>query len=283
MSTLATKTFRKNLSNGDVLIAKAQIEDLGQHPYFSITGELYDRDRNNGDECVLNANEKRRWLGSCGQLPDEIQTNIPALAPYLRWHLTSTDGPMHYLANAHYHAGFCEGMEDSRNIEYLKSTIVYGALESDNAVSLETLNESQLDAFLVERFPALMLKFQSDMETLFGDRVLNDHLIKMGIETPIRKPRKTDDERKAEARQKVIDHCANKVRQYTTEQDGLLWLIDHGIKTDNVIFYDHRQMFTFGWRDKVKAAERDAILDVISEFPFEYEIKAEDKVYSGRE
>ena len=37
------------------------------------------------------------------------------------------------------------------------------------------------------------------------------------------------------------------------------------------------------WREKVADAEASKILDVISEFPFEYEIKSESKLYSARE
>jgi hypothetical protein len=58
-----------------------------------------------------------------------------------------------------------------------------------------------------------------------------------------------------------------------TEHDGLLWLMDHGIKTDNVIYYSHTNKFCFGWRKPLEAEELGAWLDVASEFPFEYELK----------
>lgn len=44
-----------------------------------------------------------RWAagGCCHR---DIEERAPALAPLLKWHLVSTDGPMHYLANTCYHA-----------------------------------------------------------------------------------------------------------------------------------------------------------------------------------
>lgn len=35
---------------------------------------------------------------------DTIDKHFPELAPYIKWHLTSSDGPMHYIANTVYFA-----------------------------------------------------------------------------------------------------------------------------------------------------------------------------------
>lgn len=55
------------------------------HNTFSITGETTD--------------------GSGGCIHDEIARCFPELAPYIKWHLCSSDGPMHYIGNTVYHAG----------------------------------------------------------------------------------------------------------------------------------------------------------------------------------
>ena len=63
------------------------------HKTFAITGEILRRTRYG------------RWVfDSCGQIRDDIAKHFPDLVPYLKWHLCSTDGPMHYLANTIYHA-----------------------------------------------------------------------------------------------------------------------------------------------------------------------------------
>mgnify|MGYP000721086373 CR=1 FL=1 len=61
------------------------------------------------------------------------------------------------------------------------------------------------------------------------------------------------------------------------EHDGMIWLMDHGISIDNVIYYNHTGKFSFGWRTPLAKDVVSRILDVISEFPFAYEIKCDDK------
>lgn len=60
------------------------------------------------------------------------------------------------------------------------------------------------------------------------------------------------------------------------ERDGLTALLDLGLKIDNVIYYAHTNRFSFGWRSPVSPAVLSGILDVISEFPYPYEIKCAD-------
>jgi hypothetical protein len=60
----------------------------------------------------------------------------------------------------------------------------------------------------------------------------------------------------------------------TAERDGMLWLWDHGVSLDNVIYYSHTGKFSFGWRSPVADEVKAALLDLLCEFPFPYEIKA---------
>lgn len=62
----------------------------------------------------------------------------------------------------------------------------------------------------------------------------------------------------------------------TTEYDGFTKLLDMGVSIENVIYYNHTGRFSFGWRQALDAEVVSAILDVISEFPFPYEIKCAD-------
>ena len=59
------------------------------HNTFSLTGEIGPK----SDPIV------------CGAIHDDIREYFPELAPLIRWHLCSTDGPMHYIANTCYLAG----------------------------------------------------------------------------------------------------------------------------------------------------------------------------------
>lgn len=106
-----TKQFRAEYTNehGEecVLIATVRHDDKCRngHNTFSITGDLYDRPQRIPFETFAkNAKGKTLWLGSCGCIHEEIAEHIPELAPFIKWHLTSTDGPMHYVSNAIYNA-----------------------------------------------------------------------------------------------------------------------------------------------------------------------------------
>lgn len=66
------------------------------HNSFAITGEIRDP-RVRQDNGIV----------SCGCIHDEIEKHFPELAHLIKWHLSSTDGPMHYIANTVYHASDC--------------------------------------------------------------------------------------------------------------------------------------------------------------------------------
>jgi hypothetical protein len=59
------------------------------HHTFAITGEVREPPCK-GDRSIV----------TCGAIHEEIAKHFPELAPLIKWHLTSTDGPMHYVANA---------------------------------------------------------------------------------------------------------------------------------------------------------------------------------------
>lgn len=77
---------------GATIVAVVRYDDQcgNGHNSFSITGTIYDR--------------KGQFL-SGGCIHDEIVEAFPELAPFIKWHLTSSDGPMHYIANTVYQAG----------------------------------------------------------------------------------------------------------------------------------------------------------------------------------
>jgi hypothetical protein len=54
---------------------------------------------------VTPASRAKRDIAAGGCLHDDIAKVFPELAPLIKWHLMSTDGPMHYIANTLYHAG----------------------------------------------------------------------------------------------------------------------------------------------------------------------------------
>lgn len=63
------------------------------HNSFAITATAIDP-RYRGDRAVV----------CCGCMHEEIAAVFPELVPLIKWHLSSTDSPMHYVANTVYHA-----------------------------------------------------------------------------------------------------------------------------------------------------------------------------------
>lgn len=64
------------------------------HNTFSITAEIHEKCSNG---------MWREYSGGC--LHDEVANHFPELAPLIKWHLCSTDGPLHYVSNTLYLAG----------------------------------------------------------------------------------------------------------------------------------------------------------------------------------
>lgn len=95
--------------------------------YFSITGYVRGTRISNGKSVAKSGD-----LGiiSCGCAHDQITAAFPELIPFIKWHLTSTDGPMYYIANTVYHAsdrdynGLKEG-EPSKNPVHIANSVKF--------------------------------------------------------------------------------------------------------------------------------------------------------------
>ncbi|RPH88507.1 MAG: hypothetical protein EHM66_00430 [Deltaproteobacteria bacterium] len=88
------------------LIAEIQYDDecKNGHNTFSITGSLYEKYRMPGESTIHHKDGALLWQSMGGCIHEKIIKRFPELAKYIKWHLTSADGPIHYLANTLYHA-----------------------------------------------------------------------------------------------------------------------------------------------------------------------------------
>lgn len=99
MKTIKNQTIQKvKVIGNEKLVVTIRHDDqcCNGHNSFSITGTL---------------SEGRKEV-AWGCLHEEVARFFPELRPYLKWHLCSTDGPMHYAANTVYLAGYkdCNGL-----------------------------------------------------------------------------------------------------------------------------------------------------------------------------
>lgn len=70
------------------------------------------------------------------------------------------------------------------------------------------------------------------------------------------------------------------IAKATIKRDAALWLLENApFIYDDWIYYDHTGRHCFGWRSPLNSALVSSLLDVITEFPFPYDIKCAD----GRE
>ena len=127
-STTKEKTYTKN---GTTYRIKATIrydDRCGNgHNTFSITGKIDERLKNG------------RWREDCGGcIHDEMAKHFPELKNAIRFHLMSSDEPMHYIANTMYHASDrdCHGLKkgEKRQIRNGSTGKLCWILEDDSGL-----------------------------------------------------------------------------------------------------------------------------------------------------
>ncbi len=122
--------------------------------------------------CRIDELERGRWVESGGGANhNEIAKHFPELRPYLKWHLVSTDSPMHYIANAQYWWEKMNGTsrwpsqpgEPDPKDAFLH-TIIFGGIPGEQL--RDTSFWAQMEPWLRSRLPKLMGHYAADMKTL---------------------------------------------------------------------------------------------------------------------
>lgn len=80
-----------------------------------------------------------------------------------------------------------------------------------------------------------------------------------------------DAARIAKQRAALVKGCDDACRHAVAERDGMLWLMDNGIRTDNAIYYKHKEVFSFGWRSPLSEACKADLAAKLESFPFAWE------------
>lgn len=99
--------FYKDGRDQCAIIAEVRFDDEcgNGHNTFSITADIYDSHPRRGESTIKTPEGKTLWMCGGGCCHEEVAKHFPELAPLIKWHLTSTDGPMHYVQNTIYLAG----------------------------------------------------------------------------------------------------------------------------------------------------------------------------------
>lgn len=121
------------------------------HNSFSVTGELYGSDRSESGGCIH----------------EEIAEHFPELRHLIKWHLCSTEGPLHYIANTVFLAGdrdhWGKAGQKERELDAARRTAIWPDATDEQLCS----GEEELTAMLKARLPALLEEFRRDIEA-FG-------------------------------------------------------------------------------------------------------------------
>lgn len=177
------QTGLRLLNEEDIIRAQVRYDDCCSNgrQSFAITADIYNKTRYRG-EATVTYNGRTYWNFSGGCCHDEVARAFPELAPFIKWHLTFSDGPMHYIANGLYWLREWQKATDLRcqpknmpreSPEKLlinfKRTVVFGwgSEHEFNDVPdrfLSGLSLKDAEDWLEMRLPYLMTLFMEDME-----------------------------------------------------------------------------------------------------------------------
>lgn len=151
-------------ANGCTIKVTVRYDDESNngHNTFAITASIYDG--------------RGGWSGGCQH--DDVAKAFPELAPLIKFHLVSSNEPMHYLANTLYWLGYdarwCDGKETSPpNLEHARASAVWpdmpetmlctAAKDDSGAIELQRAEASRI---LTERLASVQREFRAAVESL---------------------------------------------------------------------------------------------------------------------
>ncbi|MBF1486963.1 MAG: hypothetical protein HXN79_01370 [Prevotella pallens] len=263
------------------ICAKVSLDDdcNNMHADFSITADVYERTKNG------------RWVwvaGGCQH--DLISKHFPELKRFIPLHLCSHDGsPMYPVENGSFHV--YNSSEIITN-DYLR--LSDGELQKLNAAPKDHAYFKYMLFHLgiVARWQKEADEFIRFLEEKTGVEWENPYTPeqehfrleisaeeKAEIETKISNGYYSEEaiaERnearriaKIEAQREEILAKYNKTEQQArNERDIKLYILDSGLPTDNVIYYNHTNKVVFNWKDYDKKITQEQFVDFINQVDY---------------
>lgn len=148
-----------------------------------------------------------------------------------------------------------------------------GAVFCDECLGSEYLKQSEL--YLTRMVPVSEHHAPGHKRPPLTDAE-RDYLLPLYIESQTVGRTAREKKAKADAYARIEREFEKATNKAADKKTAYLFLLDHGWRLDNVIYYDHIPEFCFGWRKPLEPGEVSRLLDFISEFPFPYRIKRTD-------
>ena len=143
----------------------------------------------------------------------------------------------------------------------------------DNCISSPYLEVSNLRLLRMEPIEAPERRTGETLKIPRGARPLSEEELAVVIPRYMEAQTKLREQQAAKLRAEVEAEFNKSMELATIKRDGMLWILDAGIPTENVIFYQHSRTFTFGWRNPVSKEVREELVEKLKQFPFDFEIK----------
>ncbi len=143
----------------------------------------------------------------------------------------------------------------------------------DKCISSPYLEVSNLRLLRMEPIEAPERRTGKTLKTPRGARPLSEEELAVVMPRYMEAQTKLREQQAAKLRAEVEAGLSKVIELATIKRDGMIWILDAGIPTENLIFYPHTRTFCFGWRNPVSKEVRAVLLEKLKEFPFNFEIK----------
>ena len=143
----------------------------------------------------------------------------------------------------------------------------------DKCISSPYLEVSNLRLLRMEPIEAPERRTGETLKIPRGARPLSEEELAVVMPRYVEARTKLREQQAAKLRAEVEAGLTKVIELATIKRDGMIWILDAGIPTENLIFYPHTRTFCFGWRNPVSKEVRAELVEKLKQFPFDFEIK----------
>jgi hypothetical protein len=198
-----------------------------------------------------------QWNSACGKrLFDFACEVLPRNQAIKRGHYLTQTKEMQELRDNTHVCGYCGHQESAQK----------GAVFCGQCIDSEYLTQELLPT--LRMLPtSLHMPMRGELSTAEAEHLIPLFKQAQRVGSTARGKQRLINERSS-IQNRFVDVC----EVAKIEKNGKIWMLDNGISTKHAIYYSHTKRWAFGWSTKLTPSERDHILNVISEFPFDYDI-----------